>query len=135
MSSSRTRGTIVASDGFAVGSKGSEAGLTAPVTVALAASSAAQTVYTIAPVTGTIESVYVVSNVASTGATYTVKAGSAGDTLASLTLSSAGIVAGSVSAMTLGTVAVVAGQGISVARGTQGTAGAAQVAISIKQTA
>jgi hypothetical protein len=142
---SRTRGAVVASQGFYTGSKGSEtavvsatgkviAGTKSVVEVALASGSAAQTVYTIAPYAGTVTAVYVCNDTAARSAAFTVKAGSAGNTIASITTSTAATVAGNVETMTLGTVTVTAGQSISVARGTQGSTGSSAVSIVIERT-
>lgn len=141
---SRTKGAICASDGFYRGSKGSEtlvissAGFVANVaqTVVLTflTSSAAQTLYSIMPVAGTVTAVYVASDTANISTDYTVKHGSAGSTLASVTQSTAASVAGFVTAMTLGTVAVTAGESISVARGVQGTAGTSTVTFVLTRT-
>lgn len=146
MAYSRTKGAIVASDGFFVGSKGTEAqvisatgkvtaGVKVPVVATFLTSSAAQTLYVIAPVTGNVTAAYCASDTASISAAYAIKAGSAGDVIASVTQSTAASVAGFVTAMTLGTVAVTAGQSISVARGVQGTAGTSGVTIVIERTA
>ena len=148
---SRTKGAVVASQGFYVGAKNTEAvvinsaggitstsivnsGIRVPVTVTFLASSGAQEVYAISPVAGTVNAVYVTSTPASLSAGYTVTHGSAGDVLASMTTTTAAKVAGYVESMTLGTVAVTAGEGISVARGTQGTAGVSTVTLVITRT-
>ncbi len=141
---SRTRGAIVASDGYYRGSKGSETlvissagfvvGVTQPVTVTFLTSSAAQTLYTIMPFAGTVTAVYVASDTANISAAYTVVHGSAGDTLASVTQSTAASVAGFVSSMTLGTVAGTAGESIAVGRGVQGTASTSTVTIVMTRT-
>lgn len=133
-------------DGFATGAKGSEVvvidatgnvvtGVQAAQVISFLTSSAAQTLYTVAPFTGNVVAVYVASDTANISAAYTVKAGSAGNTIASVTQSTAASVAGFVTTMTLGTVAVTAGQSISVLRGVQGTASTSQVSITIQRTA
>lgn len=130
---------------YAVGAKGSETviitsagsvvyGVQAPVVASFATSSAAQTVYVIAPYAGNIVSAYCASDTASISAAYTVKHGSAGNTAASVTQSTAASVAGFVTAMTLGTVAVTAGESLSVARGVQGTTSLSYVTIVIQRT-
>lgn len=140
---SRTKGAVVASEGFYVGAKGSETlvvnsagqtvnGVTASVPVAFLTSSAAQTLYTIAPFAGTVTAVYVCTDTASVAAAYTIKHGSAGNTLASGTNTTG--VAGVVSSLTLGTVTVTAGESISVARAAQGTAATSVANIVIRRT-
>lgn len=139
----RFNGISATTDGFATGAAGSEvvaingSGAVlaqAAQVVSFLTSSAAQTLYTIAPYAGNVTAVYVTSDTANISAAYTVKAGSAGSTIASATQTTAASVAGSVTTMTLGTVAVTAGQSISVARGVQGTASTSQVSISITRT-
>lgn len=142
---SRTKGAVVASQGFYVGSKGTETAVISTagvvvtdkssIEVSLASASTAQTVYTIVPYAGTVTAVYVANDTAARSAAFTVKAGSAGDTIASITTSTAATVAGNVETMTLGTVTVTAGQSISVLRGTQGTAGSSVVTLVIQRTA
>jgi len=145
MGYSRTKGAVVASDGFYVGAKGTEAqvisgagkvtsGAAVPLVVSFLTSSAAQTLYAIAPFAGNVTAAYCAADTANISAAYTVKAGSAGDTIASVTQSTAASVAGFVTTMTLGTVAVTAGQSISVVRGTQGTAGTSAVTLVIERT-
>lgn len=137
---------------YAVGKKGSEVvviaqagtavtvtgtvvvGETVTLAASFASSSAAQTVYVIAPCAGNITAAYCAADTANLSAAYTVKAGSAGNTAASVTQSTAASVAGFVTSMTLGTVAVTAGQSFSVARGVQGTTGASYVTIAIQRT-
>lgn len=141
----RFNGIDATTDGFAVGAKGSEtvvidgsgnvvSGALVPVVASFSTSSAAQTVYVIAPFAGNITAAYCAADTANISAAYTVKAGSAGSTAASVTQSTAASVAGFVTAMTLGTVAVTAGQSLSVARGVQGTTAAGYVTIVIKRT-
>jgi len=138
---SRTRGALVASDGYYVGSKGTETAVIGsagavlaqtPLVAAFATASTAQTVYVIAPYAGNIVAAYVAADTASIAGTYTVKAGSAGSTLASGTQTSG--VAGLVSSLTLGTVTVTAGQSISCLRAAQGTAAASALTIVIART-
>lgn len=141
----RFNGIDATTDGFAVGAKGSEtvvinstgnviSGVQAAVVVSFLTSSAAQTLYTVVPYNGNVTAVYVASDTANISAAYTVKAGSAGNTIASVTQSTAASVAGFVSTMTLGTVAVTAGQSVSVLRGVQGSASTSQVTIVIQRT-
>lgn len=141
----RFRGIDATTDGFATGAKGSEvvvidatgnvvSGVQVPVVASFLTSSAAQTLYVIAPVAGNVVAAYCASDTANISAAYTIKAGSAGSTIASVTQSTAASVAGFVSSMTLGTVAVTAGQSISVARGVQGTTGTSGVTIVIQRT-
>jgi len=143
MSYSRTRGEIVASGGYYVGAKGTEtlvinsAGQTVSGTLktlqtTFLTSSAAQTLYAISPVAGNVTAVYVCTDTASVAAAYTIKHGSAGNTLASGTNTTG--VAGLVSTLTLGTVAVTAGESISIARAAQGTAATSVVNIVIQRT-
>jgi hypothetical protein len=101
--------------------------------VAFLADSAAQTVYTVSPITGIVSAVYANTHLAARGADYTVTVGSAGATIASVTVASTGV-AGQVTAMTLGTVAVTAGGSIGVARGVAGTTGASSVTLVIIKT-
>lgn len=140
---SRTKGAIVAKDGFYVGSKGTETvvvnsagnvvyGVGFPAAVSFANASTAQTLYTIAPVNGTVTAVYVCSDAAAQAAGYTIYHGSAGDVLASVTATSGS--AGTVSTMTLGTVAVTAGESLACVRAACGTTGSSVVMINIKQT-
>lgn len=128
---------------YAVGAKGSEVVVInssgavlsqSAQIVSFLTSSAAQTLYTIAPYNGNVVATYVASDTANISAAYTVKVGSAGNTIASVTQSTAASVAGFVTTMTLGTVAVTAGQSISVLRGVQGTASTSQVVINIVRT-
>ena len=144
MAYSRTKGTVCASTGFAVGAKGTETmvvGSSGLVTYgtkqsnnfSFASASTAQTVYSIIAYAGTIKAVYVCSDAATQAAGYTVNAGSAGDVLASVTATSGS--AGTVSTMTLGTVTVTAGQSISCTRAACGTTGAAIVSIVYDRTA
>lgn len=128
---------------LAVGAKGSEvpvilgSGLVLsqePLAVSFLTSSAAQTLYAISPINGNVVAAYAASDTANISAAYTVKAGSAGNTIASVTQSTAASVAGFVTAMTLGTVAVTVGQSISVLRGVQGTASTSQVVLLIART-
>lgn len=139
----RFRGINATTDGFAVGAVGSETTVingsgvilgTTPLVASFLTSSAAQTVYVIAPFAGNVTAAYCAADTANISAAYTIKAGSAGNTIASVTQSTAASVAGFVTAMTLGTVAVTAGQSISVARGVQGTAGTSGVTIVIART-
>lgn len=135
------QGTTKTGGAYAVGAKGSEVivvnssgavlGQEAIVTNFLT-SSAAQTLYVIAPCNGNVTAVYVACDTAAVTAAYTVKAGSAGNTIASG--SNTTTVAGTVTALTLGTVTVTAGQSISVARGVQGTAGTSAVTVVIQRT-
>lgn len=128
---------------YAVGAKGSEVTVISGTAVyaqsqvgaILASSSAAQTVYAIMPFAGNIVAVYCAADTANISAAYTVKHGSAGNTAASVTQSTAASVAGFVTSMTLGTVAVTAGESISVARGVQGTAAASYVSIVVQRNA
>lgn len=142
----RFRGICSADDGYSVGSTNNEvlvidatgnvvSGTQETQAVSFLTSSAAQTLYTVAPYAGNVTAVYVVSDTANISAAYTVKAGSAGNTIASVTQSTAASVAGFVTTMTLGTVAVTAGQSISVLRGVQGTASTSQVSLTIQRTA
>lgn len=144
MGYSRTKGAVVASDGFYVGAKGTESKVISAagevmsrvaLPVAIGSGSGAQTVYTIAPFAGTVKAVYVANDTAARSAAFTVAAGSAGDTIASITTSTAATVAGNVETMTLGTVTVTAGQSISVLRGTQGSTGSSVVTLVILRTA
>lgn len=139
----RFNGISATTDGFATGAVGSEvvaingSGAVlaqAPVVVSFLTSSAAQTLYVIAPYAGNVTAAYCASDTANISAAYTIKAGSAGNTIASVTQSTAASVAGFVTTMTLGTVAVTAGQSISVARGVQGTAGTSGVTLVIART-
>lgn len=104
-------------------------------TIAVAATflldSAAQTVYCVSPVAGSVIAAYVNNFVAARGAAYTVANGSAGVTISTATVASTGV-AGQVTSMTLGTVAVTVGGSIGVTRAAQGTTGAAQVTVVIK---
>jgi hypothetical protein len=130
---SRTRGAVVASEGFYVGSKGTETpAIVTPLIASFASASTAQTVYVIAPYAGNVSSAYVAADTASVAGTYTVKAGSAGNTIASGTSTTG--VAGLVSTLTLGTVAVTAGQSISCLRAASGTAGASVLTLNIART-
>lgn len=126
MGTTKFRGKVNATEGFI--------GESVTVAVAVGSASTAQTVYCIAPVTGNVSAVYVANDTASRSAAFTVKVGSAGNTIASITTTTAASVAGNVETMTLGTVAVTAGQSISVLRGTQGTAGSSVVTIAITKT-
>lgn len=139
----RFNGIDATTDGFAVGAKGSEvvvidangnvvSGAQAAITVGFLTSSAAQTLYTIAPYAGNVVAAYVTCDTAAVTAAYTIKAGSAGNTIASG--SNTTVVAGTVTTLTLGTVAVTAGQSISLLRGTQGTAATSAVTIVIVRT-
>lgn len=137
----RFKGINATEDGFAVGAKGSETVVVnssgavlaqAPLTVSFASASSAQTVYGIVPYAGTVTAVYVANDTASVVNSYTIKAGSAGNTIASGTATSG--VAGLVSSLTLGTVTVTAGQSISFARATAGTTGSSTVTMVIVRT-
>lgn len=139
------QGTAKTGGVFAVGKKGSEvividvngnvvSGAQTPVVAAFSNASSAQTVYVIAPYNGNVVAAYAAADTANISAQYTVKAGSAGNTIASVTQSTAASVAGFVTSMTLGTVAVTAGQSISVARGVQGTTAASAVTLTIVRT-
>lgn len=141
----RFKGIDSVTDGYATGAKGSEvvvidgsgnvvSGVQIPMVASFLTSSASQTLYVISPVAGNVTAAYCASDTANISAAYTIKAGSAGSTIASVTQSTAASVAGFVTAMTLGTVAVTAGQSISVARGVQGTAGTSGVTIVIQRT-
>lgn len=139
----RFKGIDAVSDGYAVGAKGSEvvvidatgnvvSGSQTPLVAAFLTSSAAQTVYVIAPYNGNVVAAYVACDTAAVTAAYTIKAGSAGNTIASG--SNTTTVAGVVTALTLGTVAVTAGQSISVARAVQGTVGTSAVTLVVTRT-
>lgn len=128
---------------YAVGAKGSETVVINSSGVVLAqenlqlsfaTASSAQTVYVIAPCAGNVTAVYCASDAANISAAYTLKAGSAGSTIASVTQSTAASVAGFVSSMTLGTVTVTAGQSLSLLRGVQGTTSASYVTIALTRT-
>ena len=146
MSYSRTKGEIVASGGYYVGSKGSEKqvvnssgvmtyGVGFPVIVTFAEDSAAHTTYVSCPVTGTVQSVNFVQGTAVITTTVTVKAGSAGTNIATATMTSVAVgIAGAVALSTGGT-GVTAGQVIGVARTAQATVGGNAVTINILQTA
>jgi hypothetical protein len=132
-------------NGLYVGPKGSEtlvvnsaaqvvSGVQTPLVASFLTSSAAQTVYVIAPYAGNITAAYCAADTANISAAYSVKHGSAGSVAASVTQSTAASVAGFVTTMTLGTVAVTAGESISVARGVQGTAGTSAVTLVITRT-
>lgn len=139
----RFRGIDSVDYGYAVGKTGSEvlvidangnvvSGVQDAVVVAFSSSSAAQTNYVIAPVAGNVVAAYICSDTASIVGTYTVKAGSAGSTIASCTQTSG--VIGLVTTMTLGTVTVTAGQSISILKATQGTASSSVVTLVIQRT-
>lgn len=137
------QGTAKTGGVYAVGAKGSEvvvvnaAGAVlaqSPLVASFLTSSAAQTIYVIAPYAGNVTAAYCAADTANISAAYTIKAGSAGNTIASVTQSTAASVAGFVTTMTLGTVAVTAGQSISVARGVQGTAATSAVTLTIVRT-
>lgn len=139
------KGINSVTDGYAVGAKNSEvtvidgngnvvSGSQDSVMAVFSTASSAQTVYAIAPFAGNVVAAYCVSDTANISAAYTVKAGSAGSTIASVTQSTAASVAGFVTTMTLGTVAVTAGQSISILRGVQGTTSASYVTINIQRT-
>jgi hypothetical protein len=124
--------------GYAVVSQGTAGNMTlAPlyhtISATLLSDSAAQTIYCISPVTGIVTAGYVCGYDAARGATYTVRLGSAGVTIASASVPTSGV-AGAVSTMVLGTVAVTAGASLSVARTAQGTTGAAIVSLVIIKT-
>lgn len=127
MGTTKFRGKVQATEGFI--------GEVNTLVFSFQSLSSAQTGYVIVPFTGTVTSAYVANAVAARTAAYTVKIGSAGDTVASVTTSSAtNAIAGQVTVMTLGTVAVTAGQSLSVARGTQGSVGEATVQIQVTKT-
>lgn len=141
----RFKGIDAVSDGYAVGAKGSEvvvidatgnvvSGTQNSLMAVFGTASAAQTVYTVVPFNGNITAAYVASDAANISAAYTVKAGSAGNTIASVTQSTAASVAGFVTAMTLGTVTVTAGQSVSLLRGVQGTTSGSYVTLVIQRT-
>lgn len=145
MSYTRIKGATSTTDGYYVGAKGSETkvidgngnvviGVQSDVVASFATASSAQTVYVIAPFNGNIIAAYCAADTANISAAYTVKAGSAGATAASVTQSTAASVAGFVSSMTLGTVAVTAGQSLSILRGVQGTTAASYVTVVIQRT-
>ena len=146
MSYSRTKGEVVASGGFYVGSKGSDRqvinssgllkyGVGFPIIVTFAEDSAAHTTYVACPVTGTVDSVTFVQGTAIITTAVTVKAGSAGTNIATATMTSVAIgIAGAVALSTGGT-GVTAGQVIGVARTAQATVGGNSVLINITQTA
>jgi len=145
---SRTKGAVVASQGFYVGSKGTEtlvissAGIAQnigyPIVVSTASGSAAQTIAFVAPCAGYVGSAYVISDTADRSAAITVSAGSstAATTLASVTTptgSSAVTVVTSLTAVTSATV--TKGQYCTVTRAVQGSTGTNQLTINFIQTA
>ena len=124
--------------GYAVCSQGTAGNMSlqpvkSAVAVTFAADSAAQTVYTIVPVEGVISEAYIATALAGRGAAFTVRAGSAGNVLASLTTTTA-TTEGGVSTMTLGTVAVTTGSSIGITRAAQGSTGGATVSVVIIKT-
>lgn len=129
----------VGTAGYAVVSTGTAGNMVlAPiyssVEVTFLADSAAQTVYTVSPVTGILSAAYVNTHVAARAASFTATIGSAGSTIASVSTASTGV-AGQVTTMTLGTtVAVTAGGSIGIVRGVQGTVGASSVTLVIIKT-
>lgn len=146
MSYSRTRGEVVASGGFYVGSKGSERkvidgsgsvtyGVRVPVIATFVSDSAAQTVYVSCPVTGTVGDVAFVQGTAIVTTTVTVKAGSAGTNIATATMTSVAIGIAAAVALSTGGTAVTKGQVIGIARTAQATVGGNSVTVNIVQTA
>jgi hypothetical protein len=124
--------------GYAVVVSGTTAGMSlspmySVVSVSFQSASAGHTAYCIVPIDGLVVDGWACTYEAARGATYTATLGSAGTTLATSTMSSAGIVAGGTVAFTLGTgdLTVVAGESIAVARGNQGTAGISTVSLVI----
>ena len=145
---SRTKGAIVASQGYYVGAKGTETVVisstgiptnnTIPMVVATGSGSAAQTIFFVAPAAGYVGTAYVISDTADRSAAITVSAGSstAATTLASVTTptgSSAVTVVTSLTAVTSATV--TAGQLCSVTRAVQGTTGTNTLTINFVRTA
>lgn len=125
MGTTQFKGKVKATEGFI--------GQNTIAVATFSSASAAETTYCIAPVTGNVTAVYGAMGTAARAAVFTVKSGSAGDTIATITAVSTGV-AGAVFTGVLGTVAVTAGQSISVARGTQGSTGASTVSIVIEKT-
>jgi hypothetical protein len=95
--------------------------------VTFGSASADQTVYCVAPVTGTVDAVYVVNYSSARAGGYTVRNGSAGVVIATGTATTG--VAGLVSTMALGTVSVTVGGSIGVTRATMGSDGVSSVTI------
>lgn len=95
--------------------------------------STAQTSFCIVPVTGIISAMYICTDVAARGASYTATIGSAGATVATATVASTGV-AGQITTMTLASTGVTAGSSIGIARGVTGTTGASSISVVIIKT-
>ncbi len=148
MGYSRTKGAVVASDGFYVGAKNTEtlvitsAGVVqkgtrvAVPTVTFTTVSAEQVAFVVAPVTGYVAAAYIMNQTADRSAAFVISAGSssASSAMATATTPTGTSAVTVVTTMTPTTVAVTAGQLFSVTRGVQATTGASTVNITLLQT-
>lgn len=109
----------------------------AVVVIPIASSSAATTTYRPVPFAGTCETVVFVQDAAlpAVPGTMTVKVGSAGTTIGTVTLTSAGVAGAVQSGTGEASVAVAVTDSISVTRITSGTAFSGTVQVTLKRTA
>jgi len=106
------------------------------VAIVIASSSAVTTTYAPVPFAGTCETVVFVQDAAlpAVPGTMTVKVGSAGTTIGTVTLTSAGVAGAVQSGTGEASVAVAVTDSISVARITSGTAFTGTILVTLKRT-
>jgi len=106
------------------------------VAIVIASSSAAGSTYGVVPFAGTVEAVFFVQDAAlpAVPGTMIVKIGSAGTTVGTVTLTSAGVAGGVQQGTGEASVAVTTANSLSVARITSGTAFSGVAGITIKRT-
>jgi hypothetical protein len=107
------------------------------VLIRIASSSAVTTTYSPVPFAGTVESVVFVQEAAlpAVPGTITVKVGSAGETVGTITLTSAGVAGAVQSGTGEASVAVAVTDSLSAARVVSGTAFSGIVGVTLKRTA